>query len=71
VGLAAGLRDAGARERARRRLSTDVATLGLSQTLRWGRDAAAHGCWCEPGAKPTNADVRTQRRWLDVTLRRS
>lgn len=52
--------------------STDVAILvGLSQTLRWqGRDGDAHDVLARAEAiEPTNADVRTQRRWLDVTLR--
>jgi tetratricopeptide (TPR) repeat protein len=57
--------------RAVRADATQVAALvGLAQTLRWeGRNAAA----AEVVARaerlaPTNADVRTQRQWVDVAL---
>lgn len=59
-------------ERALAADSTSVAALvGLSQTLRWqGRDVDAHETLARAEAiAPTNPDVRTQRRWLDVALR--
>jgi tetratricopeptide (TPR) repeat protein len=58
----------------RRALRTDsshvVALVGLAQTLRWeGRDAAAADALGRAEAiAPTNADVRTQRRWVNVAL---
>jgi tetratricopeptide (TPR) repeat protein len=52
--------------------SASVAVLvALTQTLRWqGRDAAADAVLRRAEAlAPTNADVRTQRQWVDVARR--
>lgn len=52
--------------------STHVpALVGLAQTLRWqGRDAAAHDALVRAEAvAPTDSDVRSQRRWVNVQLR--
>jgi len=47
------------------------ALVALAQTLRWqGRDVAADRVLRRAEAiAPTNADVRTQRRWVDVARR--
>jgi tetratricopeptide (TPR) repeat protein len=58
-----------------RALVADSASVGalvaLTQTLRWqGRDAAADAVLRRAEAiAPTNADVRTQRQWVDVARR--
>lgn len=59
-------------ERALAADSTNLpALVALTQTLRWqGRDVAADRVLRRAEAlAPTNADVRTQRRWVDVAQR--